>query len=98
MALTISKLYALGMDLEACITAVTEHPRSVLELPAREGAQLGSRADFTLFKIIDSNLEVSDSMGKLLKLSSNFVPIATIIGDSHRPVKFPLPSLTGHIT
>ncbi len=98
LALTISKLYALGMDLEDCITAVTKHPRSVLELPSREGAQLGNRADFTLFKIIDSNLEVSDSMGKLLKLSSNFVPIATIIGGSHLPVKFPLPSLVGHIT
>lgn len=85
MAFTVSKLHALGMGIEACIVAITEHPRSVLNLPARQSAVPGVRADFTLFRVVDAELEAVDSMGKKLQLSKVFEPFTTIIGASHLP-------------
>lgn len=82
MALTASKLHALGMGVESCIAAITERPRGVLNLPARQGATSGVRADFTLFRVVDTNLEAVDSMGKTLRLSKAFEPFETIIGAS----------------
>lgn len=83
MALTLSKLHALGMGLEACVLAVTEHPRGILDLPARQGAMPGVSADFTLFKIVNAELETGDSMGKRLQLCKMFEPLGTVIGASY---------------
>ena len=87
LALTASKLHALGMGLEACVAAITERPRSVLGLAGATGATPGARADFTLFRMADIDLTVADSMGKKLHLSRVFDPLATVIGASHRPAR-----------
>ena len=84
MALTLSKMLALGMEFEDAIAAVTERPRSVLGLTARAGTQAGTRADFTLFRLVDANVLVTDAGGKSLHLSRRVAPLATIIGASHR--------------
>jgi dihydroorotase len=83
MAVTVSKMHALGMGIEACVTAITEHPRRVLDLSGRQSATPGARADFTLFRVVDTDLEAVDSMGKTLRISKAFEPQATIIGASH---------------
>ena len=87
LALTVSKLHALGMGLEDCVHAIAEAPRSVLGLPGAAGATPGLRADFTLFQLADADLEVVDSMGKTLRLEQAFTPLATVIGTSHRPAR-----------
>ena len=92
MAFTVSKMHALGMGIEACIAAITERPRSVLQLPARQSAALGARADFTLFRIIDADAEATDSMGKTLQLSKLFKPFATVIGSSYSSAGTRLPN------
>jgi dihydroorotase len=85
MALTVSKLHALGMSLEACVAAITDRPRGFLSLPATRGTEPGTRADFTIFRITDTDLTVVDSMGKTLGLTRAFAPVATVIGHSHLP-------------
>jgi dihydroorotase len=95
LALTASKLHALGMGLDACVAAITERPRSVLGLPGTGVAAPGARADFTLFRMVDIDLTVADSMGKKLHLTRVFDPVATVIGASHRPARSRRPDAAG---
>lgn len=82
MATTLSKLMAVGLSFDACITAVTAHPRSVLGLSGRDGLMPGRRADFTVFDLVDSTLETVDSLGNRLRLTRIFEPRLTVIGQS----------------
>ena len=61
MATTLSKLLAVGLELDECIAAVTARPRSVLGLGA--GAEAGVRADFTVFDVVEAAVEAVDSQG-----------------------------------
>ncbi len=85
LALTVSKLHSLGMDLDACLAAITEHPRSILQLPSRQCTTQGMRADFTLFRIVDTKIDTVDSMGNRLAVARLFEPSATVIGGSCAP-------------
>jgi len=87
LALTVSKLHMLGMDLESCLAAITEHPRPILHPPARQSANPGIRADFTLFRIVDAALDTVDSAGNHLTLAQLFQPSATVIGGSCAPAR-----------
>lgn len=87
LALTVSKLHALGMSLEACVAAITDRPRGFLGLESKRGAEPGRRADFTLFTVNETDLTVVDSMGKTLGLTRAFAPVATVIGASHLPAE-----------
>jgi len=84
LALTASKMHALGMDAGSCLAAITERPRGFLGLPS-DRRSAATRADFTLFKLVDADLQVRDSMNKTLVLKSLFEPKATIIGASFEP-------------
>lgn len=87
MALTLSKLHALGMSVEACVAAVAERPRGFLGLPSARCATAGARADFTLFRVKDAELTVADSMGNALELARDFEPVATVIGAERLPAR-----------
>ncbi len=95
LALTVSKLHALGMSVEACVDAIGKRPRGFLGLSGADGAAPGMRADFTLFRVAESDLTVVDSMGKLLRLPRAFEPVATIIGTSHSPASSRKPAFAG---
>ncbi|SIT07651.1 amidohydrolase/deacetylase family metallohydrolase [Paracoccus saliphilus] len=82
LATTMSKLLAVGMDFDEVIAAVTERPRSVLGLGARNGAAPGQKADFTLFDLKDSQAETIDSQGARLSLDQLFEPRLTVLGAS----------------
>jgi dihydroorotase len=87
MATTLSKVLAVGVPLEECVAAVTERPRSVLGLGARNGTKPGEKADFTLFDVIDGRLQAIDSQGGEMTLDRVFEPRLTIIGASARPAQ-----------
>ena len=82
MATTLSKLLAVGLPLESCVTAVTAHPRSIIGLSGRDGLVPGTKADFTVFDLVDADLDVSDSLGNKAVLSKLFEPRLTVIGNS----------------
>jgi len=86
LALTASKMHALGMDAGDCLAAISERPRGFLGLPGEPRPAVGVRADFTLFKLVETDLQVRDSMNKTLTLKALFEPRATIIGASFAPV------------
>lgn len=82
LATTASKLLAVGLPLEDCIKAITTNPREVIGL---QGPSLGSKADFTVFDLVEGDLDVVDSQGNRLSLSRTFEPRMTLIGTDLQP-------------
>ncbi|WP_216641206.1 amidohydrolase/deacetylase family metallohydrolase [Oceaniglobus roseus] len=81
MATTMSKLLAVGLPFDDVIRASTHAPRSVIGLGAREGLTPGTRADFTVFDLAESDLEVLDSQGNAMVMDRVFEPRGTVLGD-----------------
>ncbi|WP_293797656.1 amidohydrolase/deacetylase family metallohydrolase [uncultured Bosea sp.] len=80
LATTMSKLLSVGMPFDAIIQAVTHAPASVIKLDMTDRLTVGQRADFTIFDIIDSDLEATDSNGDVSKLTRLFEPRHAVIG------------------
>lgn len=85
LALTASKLLAVGMPFDACITAITERPRAILGLAASDRLTPGQRADFTVFSVDEAEVAATDSLGQTLQLTRLLRPQMTIIGGSVSP-------------
>ncbi|WP_127523248.1 amidohydrolase/deacetylase family metallohydrolase [Mesorhizobium sp. Z1-4] len=82
LATTMSKLLAVGLPFDEVVASVTDRPRSVLGLGARDGASPGRKADFTVFDLQDAGIEAVDSLGSRMTLSQLFEPRMTVIGAS----------------
>ena len=80
MATTLSKLLAVGMPLAEVIRAVTAAPLSVIGRPSADLLAPGARAEFTVFDVLDGDLELRDSMGVAVKLTRLIEPRAAILG------------------
>ncbi|PSN17739.1 amidohydrolase [filamentous cyanobacterium CCP5] len=71
----LSKLVALGMDLETAIAAVTYHPAQVLQAETDIGTlKVGSRADITVLEQIDGPWTCRDATGETLMAPQRFSP------------------------
>ena len=86
LATTVSKLHAAGLGLEDCVRAITVNPRAFLGLGGSNGLVPGQRADFTLFDIVERELQVEDGRGKRLVLRKLFEPRFTVLGTNLRCV------------
>ena len=80
LATTMSKLLCVGMPFDAIIHAVTHAPASVIKLDMTDRLTIGERADFTIFDLVDSDLEATDSNGDVSKLTRLFEPRHAVIG------------------
>ncbi|QQA43533.1 amidohydrolase/deacetylase family metallohydrolase [Pelagovum pacificum] len=80
MATTMSKLLAVGLPFEDVMQASTNAPRSVLDLPGADGLTPGERADFTVFDLVESEIEVLDSQGNAMVMDKVFEPRGTVLG------------------
>ena len=80
LATTMSKLLSVGMPFDAIIQAVTHAPASVIKLDMTDRLTVGQRADFTIFDLIDGDLEATDSNGDVSKLTRLFEPRHAVIG------------------
>jgi dihydroorotase len=87
LATTMSKLLAVGLPFEAVVAAVTERPRPILGLGSGKGLRPGTKADFTMFELVDHNEVVTDSLGATLEIGQIFEPRMTVIGASARPAE-----------
>lgn len=85
MATTLSKLLAVGMPLDAVVQAVTLAPMSVINLPTEGLLTLGRPAEFTIFDVVEAELELQDSMGATARLHRLVEPRATVIGADAQP-------------
>lgn len=80
LATTMSKLLSVGMPFDAVIQAVTHAPASVIKLSMTDRLTVGERADFTIFDLIDGDLEATDSNGDVSRLRRLFEPRHAVIG------------------
>jgi len=78
MATTMSKLLAVGLSFEEAVEASTNQPRSLLGL--KTPGVPGSRADFTIFDLCETEIEVRDSKGAALRIGEVFEPRQTVLG------------------
>lgn len=80
LATTMSKLLVVGMPFEKVVEAVTQAPASVIKLPMENRLANGERADFTIFDLVDSDIEATDSNGDVSVLTRIFEPRYAVIG------------------
>jgi dihydroorotase len=72
---SLSKLIALGLDLETAIASVTIHPARVLRAESEIGTlKIGSLADITVIDLMDGEWLFHDSLGKQLSTKQQLVP------------------------
>lgn len=69
LATTMSKLLSVNMPFENVIEAVTHNPASVIKLSMENRLSVGQRADFTIFDLVDADLEATDSNGDVSRLN-----------------------------
>ena len=81
LATTMAKLLAAGMPFEQVVSAVTLRPMAIVGLPTRDLLNPGTRAEFTIFDVVDSELSIADSMGAKTRLSRLLEPRWTIVGN-----------------
>lgn len=79
MATTLAKMLAVGLEFDECMAAVAHRPRAFLNLG---NYAVGERADYTIFDVVDSDYEATDSMGNKLTLEKMFEPRKTVLGAS----------------
>ncbi|WP_380052458.1 amidohydrolase/deacetylase family metallohydrolase [Falsihalocynthiibacter sp. SS001] len=87
MATTMSKLLAVGLPFDEVISAVTERPRPILGLGGRDGLAVGTKADFTVFDLVDHAEIATDSLGATLEINKIFEPRMTVLGNSAQPAQ-----------
>jgi dihydroorotase len=80
LATTMSKLLAVGMPFDKVVDAVTHAPASVIKLSMDNRLAAGERADFTIFDLVDADLEATDSNGDVSRLTRLFEPRYAVIG------------------
>jgi dihydroorotase len=75
---TMSKLLAIGYSLEEIVASVTSRPKKALSLSEQGSFEQGTRADVTVFKIIEQNERLVDSYGEAMEVSRMIVPHITV--------------------
>jgi dihydroorotase len=80
LATTMSKLLSVGMPFDKVVNAVTHAPAEVIKLDMLNRLSVGARADFTIFDLVDSDLEATDSNGDVSVLKQLFEPRYAVIG------------------
>ena len=81
LATTASKVLGSGLGFDDCVRALSTRPRTFLRLDSI--ATPGTRADFTLFDLVDCDEVVRDSGGDSMHLGRMFEPRLAILG-THR--------------
>lgn len=87
LSMVMSKMLALGMPFEAVVNAVGVNPRKALRLPAENLFAAGTRADFTVFQLMECALTLPDADGNPLDLPKRFAPRWTVLGNDAIPAK-----------
>ncbi|CZT37195.1 amidohydrolase/deacetylase family metallohydrolase [Rhizobium sp. 9140] len=80
LATTMSKLLSVGMPFDKVVNAVTHAPADVIKLSMEDRLAVGARADFTIFDLVDADLEATDSNGDVSRLTRLFEPRFAVIG------------------
>ncbi|MBU5266693.1 amidohydrolase/deacetylase family metallohydrolase [Virgibacillus proomii] len=74
---TISKLLAIGYTLEELLQSVTIIPAQILSLSNYGSLKPGSKADITVFNIVENECILFDSSGEKMMVNQRLIPQAT---------------------
>ena len=85
LATTVSKVHAAGLPFDDCVAAIATRPRDFMGLEAGSDLAAGTRADFTVFDLVDCDEAVTDSMGNTARLRKMFEPRWTVLGSRATP-------------
>ncbi|WP_320128800.1 amidohydrolase family protein [uncultured Sphaerochaeta sp.] len=80
LPVTMSKMCSSGLSVEEILRAVTITAKNMLRIPL--GIQVGEKASFTLFKIIDKQVVYRDVYDNPIDTHVQFIPLYTIVGDT----------------
>lgn len=80
LATTMSKLLAVGMPFDKVVEAVTHAPADVIKLSMENRLAVGAPAEFTIFDLVDSDIEATDSNGDVSVLNRLFEPRYAVLG------------------
>ena len=80
LATTMSKLLSVGMPFDKVVDAVTHAPASVIKLSMENRLSVGAQAEFTIFDLVDSDIEATDSNGDVSVLTRLFEPRYAVMG------------------
>jgi dihydroorotase len=80
LATTMAKLLSAGMPLADVVAAVTLRPMAILGLPTESLLDVGTRAELTVFDVVDADLPIADSMGATARLKHMLEPRWTVLG------------------
>ena len=84
LATTMSKMLAVGLPLQDVIEAVTTKPAGFLGLEQYGHIEIGSKANLTLFHLLDKDLVAHDSQGNQLRLERFIQPWLVVRGTQTR--------------
>lgn len=84
LAVTMSKMLALGIELADVVRMVTAHPAAIVGRPELGTLDVGTPADLTLFAVDDVPTTLVDAHGDTLEASRRIRPTLTITeGTAH---------------
>ncbi|MFV0396006.1 MAG: amidohydrolase/deacetylase family metallohydrolase [Coprobacillaceae bacterium] len=84
LATTMSKFIDRGYILSEIIDKVTKEPAKILGLHDIGELEVGKKAEFTIFKIVEDQKEVVDSAGVKEVINKYIQPIGVILKDEYR--------------
>jgi dihydroorotase len=82
LATTMAKLLGAGMPFADVVAAVTLRPMAILGLPTHELLGAGTRAELTIFDLVDADMPIADAMGAKARLTQLIEPRWTVLGRS----------------
>jgi dihydroorotase len=80
LATTMAKLMAAGMPFADVVAAVTLRPMAILGLPTAGLLEPGTRAELTVFDLVDADVPIADSTGNRARLERLVEPRWTVLG------------------
>lgn len=83
LAKVMTKLLYLGYSLEDVINSVTKNPANTFNLKNLGEIKVGNYADFTIFNIINKEVELVDSMNERIIYNKEIIPQSVIINGEY---------------
>lgn len=83
---TLSKFYALGLDLKEIVRCATENPAAAIRHTDLGSLRVGAIGDATLFDIENGEFEYVDAVGARLRSAKRLRALVTVIGGQLRPL------------
>lgn len=78
LMITMSKLLAIGYSLEEIVASVTIRPKKALALTEQGSFEYGTRADVTVFRVVNQDEILIDSHGEEMMVNRVMVPHLTL--------------------